>query len=316
MTLEPCISTTAVEPPLPVGWFSIARSHELECGAVLPVHAFERDLVLYRSESGVAVVHDAYCPHLGAHLGHGGTVAGESIRCPFHGFRFGTDGNCVEIPYCDEIPERTRLRTWPVCEVNGCVMVWYHPEEAAPGWPVPVIEEFQSDTWTEPRLWEFTAPTHVHNLAENTCDPQHFHYVHQQPETPPSTVTIAKDGRVMQLVSHAKPNSNLPVAADFVATVYNPGLATVRTIFSPGAEMLMYNTSQPVSRKETLSRWALAVTNEIAETVGDAAMQGIMDGIDDDMKIWRHKIHRDKPAFCKGDSDLVTFRKWVRQFYL
>ena len=30
----------------------------------------------------------AHCPHMGAHLGFGGRVVGEAIRCPMHGFSF------------------------------------------------------------------------------------------------------------------------------------------------------------------------------------------------------------------------------------
>ncbi len=48
------------------------------------LHNFGVDLVLFRTESGKAVGTDPYCPHLGAHLGYGGQIEGETIRCPFH----------------------------------------------------------------------------------------------------------------------------------------------------------------------------------------------------------------------------------------
>jgi phenylpropionate dioxygenase-like ring-hydroxylating dioxygenase large terminal subunit len=41
---------------------------------VEPRHYFGRELVLYRSASGEVSVVDAYCPHLGAHLGPGGPI--------------------------------------------------------------------------------------------------------------------------------------------------------------------------------------------------------------------------------------------------
>jgi phenylpropionate dioxygenase-like ring-hydroxylating dioxygenase large terminal subunit len=60
------------------------------------------NLVVWRGVSGKSYVADAYCPHLGAHLGVGGEVAGECIKCPFHGWAFeGKDGKCVDIPYSD-----------------------------------------------------------------------------------------------------------------------------------------------------------------------------------------------------------------------
>ena len=65
----------------PTGWFALAASHEVAPGAVKPLHNFGIDLVLFRTESGQVVVTDPYCPHLGAHLGYGGRVEGETIRC-------------------------------------------------------------------------------------------------------------------------------------------------------------------------------------------------------------------------------------------
>ena len=59
-------------PGYPRGWFVIGVSSELEVGEVKPIKYFGREMVLYRSETGNAIVHDAFCPHLGAHLGYGG----------------------------------------------------------------------------------------------------------------------------------------------------------------------------------------------------------------------------------------------------
>lgn len=55
----------------------------------------------WRGESGAAYIADAYCPHLGAHLGVGGKVKKECIECPFHGWTFegSDDGKLVNIPY-------------------------------------------------------------------------------------------------------------------------------------------------------------------------------------------------------------------------
>lgn len=58
--------------------------------------------MVFRTESGEAVVFDAYCPHLGANLGIGGQVKGDCIECPFHEWQFrASDGVCTHIPYSD-----------------------------------------------------------------------------------------------------------------------------------------------------------------------------------------------------------------------
>ncbi len=71
-------------PMNPTGWFQVAWSHEVGVGQVHRMHYFGRDLVAWRAMSGQVTVMDAYCEHLGAHLGYGGTVVEDRIRCSFH----------------------------------------------------------------------------------------------------------------------------------------------------------------------------------------------------------------------------------------
>jgi phenylpropionate dioxygenase-like ring-hydroxylating dioxygenase large terminal subunit len=304
---------TNATPEFPMGWFSVSRSHELAVGEVQQVKAFDREMALYRTRSGVAVLQDAYCPHLGANLGVDGRVVGESIRCPFHGWRFGTDGLCVEIPYCEEIPGRAQIRIWPTQEKNGEIYVWYHPENTAPQWELPELPELDDPDWTAPRYTEFLVPAHVQDIAENSCDPVHFQYVHRQIDVPSSTVTIEDNGRLLHL--HSEMN-NVDFPSKLHATVYSPGFAMVRNSYGPNAEMVMYNSAQPISKHETKMRWTLTVRREIEDMAGDDVMRGIIEGLSDDYPIWANKVHKRRPVFCKGDETLVLFRKWVRQFYV
>jgi phenylpropionate dioxygenase-like ring-hydroxylating dioxygenase large terminal subunit len=55
-------------------------------GEVLTRQFMDREIVMYRTKSGLARAIEAYCPHLGAHLGHGGKVLGDELHCPFHAF--------------------------------------------------------------------------------------------------------------------------------------------------------------------------------------------------------------------------------------
>jgi phenylpropionate dioxygenase-like ring-hydroxylating dioxygenase large terminal subunit len=218
-----------------------------------------------------------------------------------------------EIPYCEDIPERARIRTWHTQEKNGEIYVWFHPENTGPQWQLPDLPELDDPNWTSPRYAEFMVPAHVQDIAENSCDPVHFQYVHRQPDVPPSQVTIEDNGRILHLHSDA---SKAEIPSQLHATVYSPGFAIVRNTYGPGAEMVMYNSAQPINRHETKMRWTLTVRREIEDLAGDDVMKGIIDGLSDDYPIWANKVHKRRPVFCKGDETLVLFRKWVRQFYL
>ena len=63
------------EPPhVPNGWYTACSSHDLAPGERLSFIAVERELVVYRGESGRVSVLDAHCPHMGAHLGGDGQL--------------------------------------------------------------------------------------------------------------------------------------------------------------------------------------------------------------------------------------------------
>ena len=67
----------------PEGWFCVGWSEDFPPATVTRMRNFDLDLVAYRGEEGQLIVMDAYCPHMGANLGVGGTIEGSCLRCPF-----------------------------------------------------------------------------------------------------------------------------------------------------------------------------------------------------------------------------------------
>src|ERR1700677_4152165 len=83
------VKGASVDPArTPLGWYQIGWSSDFESGRSLPLHYFDQDLVAFRGASGAVHVFDAFCPHMGAHLGYGGAVEGDCLRCPYHGWLF------------------------------------------------------------------------------------------------------------------------------------------------------------------------------------------------------------------------------------
>lgn len=123
------------KPPLPMnptGWFQVAWSAEVGVGEVRRMRYFGREMICWRSASGAVAVMDAYCEHLGAHLGHGGTVDGERIVCPFHGWEWNREGRNVCIPYEDRPNPVRRIRSYPVVERNESIYLWHDVHGRAP----------------------------------------------------------------------------------------------------------------------------------------------------------------------------------------
>lgn len=115
------------------GWFQVGWTADLPPEAVIPLHFLGRDLVAWRAAGGAPVVAGAHCPHMGAHLGFGGSVEHGCIRCPLHGWTWGSDGRNVAVPSSDTTSTR-RLRAWPTEEFRGALFVWHDPLGRGPGY--------------------------------------------------------------------------------------------------------------------------------------------------------------------------------------
>ncbi|AGC46114.1 Rieske family iron-sulfur cluster-binding protein [Myxococcus stipitatus DSM 14675] len=310
-------------PRYPDGWFQVAYTHELAPGAVMPLRYFGKDLVLFRPEAPEGTpllpaphVLDAHCPHLGAHLGHGGKVVDGCIQCPFHAWRFEGEGGCASIPYAQKIPPGARLRSWPVREVNGLIMVWHHGAQRPPSWEVPHVPEFQHPEWTDYELRRWQVRTHNQEMTENAVDLAHLHYLHGTAELP---VTLA-DARehVLHVVS------NIVMKTPFGRTqgtieVDAHGFGFTLTRFKGIVETLLVNSVTTIDEDSVDVRFAFLVKKlphkDATSTVGQAFMAEIERQLEQDIPIWENKVYVHPPLLVSGDGPIGMFRRWAGQFY-
>lgn len=106
-------------------WYCAGWDYELTQGrqAILARQIAGERVVLYRKPDGGVVALEDRCPHRQAALSLG-QKEGDSLRCMYHGMRFGPDGKCNEIPGQSAIPERACLRSFPVVEKDNWIWVW------------------------------------------------------------------------------------------------------------------------------------------------------------------------------------------------
>ena len=305
--------------PVPNGWFAVAWSHELREGDVKPLEYFGEELVIFRTRSGQAKVLDAFCPHLGAHLGHGGRVMGETIRCPFHAWQYdGSSGECTHIPYCERIPPQARVRAWDVLEKNGMVFVWYHSEAKPPEWDFPTLPEIGHQDWAEPRCFDLELEAHVQETHENNNDPVHFRFVHGMNDSPESSseISYSDDGRHYRISTEYQNQTPFGTfQMQLVRDSWGLGLTAIRSVGIEGAGLLMFSSTTPIDDRFVISRWLMTATRNWIDLAGEEFMNGITSGVEQDFAIWKHKVYRAHPLLCEEDRFLADYRRWVRQFY-
>ncbi len=302
--------------PIPNGWFQVAASHELAEGQLLSARYFGQELVIFRDEEGAARVLDAWCPHLGAHLGHGGEVVEGRVRCPFHHWEFDGAGRCARIPYARRVPPRAEIRAWPVDEKNGFVHVWHHRDGAPPGFEIPVVPEYGHPDWTDYYHREFVVRSCNQELAENSVDPVHFKYVHGTAEVPEATGW--EEGHVFRA------NLDYPIAAgeqllkgkiDIYA--HGPGVGV--TYFNGIVDTTVVISGTPIDEETVHQRLSFMVkkreSDQATEGLARVFVAEISRQFEEDSAIWENKRYLERPVLCDGDGPIAQIRRWIQQFY-
>ena len=134
-------------------------------------------VVLYRDAAGKAAALIDMCCHRGAPL-HMGKVTEQGIECGYHGLVFGTDGACVRIPGQDRIPERARVRSFPLVEQDGFLWIW--PGDAAKADPASIVRyPWHNDAANWPhRHTMYPIKASAMLMVDILMDLTHLGYVH------------------------------------------------------------------------------------------------------------------------------------------
>jgi nitrite reductase/ring-hydroxylating ferredoxin subunit len=303
--------------PIPFGWFQVAFPGDIAPGEVTALEYWGRELVLWRDAGGAFHLQDAYCPHLGAHLAYGGTVDGDELACPFHGWQFDGAGVCQNIPYSERTNRKAKLRTYPVVERDGFVLAWYHPDGIDPQWEIPVISEIGDPAWSEFYSSSYVINTIPQEMSENGVDGAHFRYVHGTDEVAVME-SYDTDGPLSTMLSkqtYVTPRGVTEGRID----VYNYGPGFSKVWFSGIVDAINIATTTPIDNDRTQVRFNFIVRKfddeQLTSTVADAFVKEINKQVQEDRPIWEHKTFLPTPALADTDGPILKFRKWYSQFY-
>ena len=153
-------------------WYVACRAKNLRGKKLVSKELGKRKIVAYRGSDGVARVVGARCPHLGADLGLG-EVCDTAIRCPYHHWEFGDQGQCRKAPGYD-VPPKRKLRVYPTVEKWGLIWFFNGPEIGFP-LPDPPSNQTRRTFLLPPQ----TIESHPHLVLGNGLDVGHFGALHE-----------------------------------------------------------------------------------------------------------------------------------------
>lgn len=339
--------------PYPNGWYRIADSADVRKGEVLTESALGRELVVFRGEDGKVGVVDAFCPHLGTHLGHGGTVQGNNLVCPYHLWEFDADGCNKNIPYCNKDmshSKRVNLKAYHSLESKGLgtIFFWYHADGigAEPQWELhPDLLEMEADVGngTMRRVcdtrWDDML-MHITEASCNSADTFHFSTVHKYLPMPYNLKLIKAD-HIIKCV-YGQDGTEIPrdcllireklaslrlfgwdalqlpafVANSFVTYVHIQGPSNVVfRVDTVFGRFRGHYSMLPLEPFRQKATMAFYADKSIPAFLVKLLHWAVEETVGQDRQVWEHKSNVAPRNLVAGDGPFVQYGKWLEHFY-
>lgn len=313
----------SVPHPYPAGWYRFRYSHELSAGQVIAGRFFGKPLVGFRTEGGAAHVFDAHCRHMGAHLGDG-RIVGDTLQCPFHGWRYAGSGECVHVPFSKQIPRGARVNSYPVLERNGTIYFWHDTTGEAPWFDVPSVHETTSPEWKRAFVHRQHIRCRVQEPRENAIDVSHGPVLHAKSFPPypgckgeirnwredPGTRRLSFD-LVNTFVRRGRP---LETTLQF--SLAGPGHLELRSRLPIETLYLVPNT--PVDEEHLVFTMLSYVKRSrvpfVDSVLARMSMRHLVRGLLEDYVIFAKKRYLTEPLLTSADGPILEMRRWLRQF--
>ena len=184
LTTEENAILTETGPETPMGsvfrsyWHPVLLSRELEVdGEPQRIRVMGEDFIAFRDSNAKVGIVEPRCAHRGANLFFGRNEQC-GLRCAYHGWKYATDGSCVDTPtvepdLAEKIKPKAAIRALKVEEYGD--IVWAHFGESHSALPkfefaeLPaeqrfVSKKFQQCNWAQ--------------AVEGGLDTAHFSYLH------------------------------------------------------------------------------------------------------------------------------------------
>jgi vanillate O-demethylase monooxygenase subunit len=194
-------------------WYVAGWSSDLAPGQTIGRKFLGQSVVLFRTQSGVLGALEDRCIHRAMPLSQG-HMAGEMIRCAYHGLEYDSAGVCTRIPSQERIPSKARVRSYPVQEQDAAIWIWMGEAERADVADIPRHAMHQDPAWAW-RGEHFKVAGNWQLLIDNLMDLSHLPYIHPHtiggdPDTHFRAKTVAERSDNGVVVRRHMPNSPPP----------------------------------------------------------------------------------------------------------
>jgi phenylpropionate dioxygenase-like ring-hydroxylating dioxygenase large terminal subunit len=314
------------DPVLLHDWHVVGRSTDLPEGGIKPARLLGEDLVLWRLNGKVMAWQDL-CLHRGTRLSLG-KIDGDALMCPYHGWTYNTDGQCIRMPaHPEQKPSaKARVQTYRVDERYG--WIWVTPRQT--GNDIPVFPQWDDPSYRKIFCGPYAYKAAATRAVENFLDVAHFPFVHEgflgdpgHTEIEDYTVDVGEDGVTATDIRVWQPDPDgTGQGKEVVYTyrVFRPLTAYfIKT--SAGPSLSIYLTVTPVDELYSLGWMCMAMNygHEIPEE-NLRAFQDEVTGQDipivESQRPERLPLDLQSELHLRCDKTSIAYRRWLNELGL
>ena len=329
------LADSRYRPPgrYPEGWYLVEIGSNLAPGGLLQKEWMGKQIVVWRDTAGSVCASEAFCPHLGAHLGpaSGGRVRDGRLVCPFHGFEYDVAGRCVATPNAPP-PRTARLGVYRTREINGLIFAWWSSVGNSPGWELPEAPE---KGWRPLDYRRLRMRGHPQETTENSVDINHLRCVHGYGAVKQSGSVLIEGAYLRNKFSFRRKLrlGFLTVRTDVAAIAHIWGLGFSFVELSErvsGLRLRQWILPTPVDDKyiefvialqvkgpqrgqEPLTAFLLRCLPE--KLLSSFFLSSVEHDVEQDVTIWQNKRYQPLPILSRSDGEIMAYRKYCEQFY-
>jgi len=160
-------------------WYPVCRSMRVQQKPI-GLQRLGMDIVVWRDSHGRIYAHEDRCLHRGAKLSVG-QVAGDGLRCAYHGWCYDTTGQCTAIPTSKtaqtKLAPRLRLQQLEAQERAGLVWLFFSADPNAAVPPLVIPQELEDLSYSG-FICEAEWGANWILILENLADPMHGPFLH------------------------------------------------------------------------------------------------------------------------------------------
>jgi phenylpropionate dioxygenase-like ring-hydroxylating dioxygenase large terminal subunit len=250
-------------------WHVVAQSEQVTAEQPIPVKLLGEELVLWRDGDGIIHAWKDYCGHRGARLSLGCVKKG-LIECPYHGWRYNSQGECKLIPAHPErnTPSSQRL-IFKHHAVERYGYIW--ASLLLPDRPLPEFPQWDDGSFRKVFAGPYYYQANALRALENFIDASHFPFVHANLNGLPDAPEPLKKYKVLQNESglHSSEISvfqpfgdhrGIPVTARYTYSVFNPTTAYFKKKTGETERFCTLFNATPVDEKACVI-WLIVAIN-------------------------------------------------------